>query len=82
MTGIPSATSIIWEYTPNDGTQSRHILIDDSNGKYTGGSVNNPSLTITNCQPSDAGSYICYALNTVGISLCINPSVLEYTGKK
>ncbi|VDI42627.1 Hypothetical predicted protein, partial [Mytilus galloprovincialis] len=80
VTGIPPATSIIWEFTPNGGTYSRHILGDDSNGKYTGGSVNNPSLTITNCQPSDAGSYKCYALNTVGISLCINPSVLEYTG--
>ncbi|CAC5365722.1 HMCN [Mytilus coruscus] len=80
VTGKPPATSIIWEFTPNGGTHSLPILVDDSNGKYAGGSVNNPSLTITNCQPADAGSYKCYALNAVGLSSCIIPSVLDYTG--
>ncbi|CAC5390160.1 HMCN [Mytilus coruscus] len=80
VTGKPPATSIIWEFTPNGDTHSLPILVEDSYGKYTGGSVHNPSLTITNFQPSDAGSYVCFAFNAVGVSSCIIPSVFEYTG--
>ncbi|XP_063396352.1 titin-like [Mytilus trossulus] len=79
-TGMPLATSIIWEFTPNGGTHSLPIQVEDSSGKYTGGSVHNPSLTITNFQPDDAGSYRCFALNALGVSSCIIPSVFEYTG--
>lgn len=82
VTGIPLATSIIWEFTPDGGTHSLPLHVEDSSGKYTGGSVHNPSLTITNFQPDDAGSYVCFAFNAVGVSSCSIPSIFEYTGKK
>ncbi|CAG2257600.1 HMCN [Mytilus edulis] len=80
VTGIPLATSIIWEFTPDGGTHSLPLHVEDSSGKYTGGSVHNPSLTITNFQPDDAGSYVCFAFNAVGVSSCSIPSIFEYTG--
>ncbi|XP_052102073.1 uncharacterized protein LOC127735795 isoform X3 [Mytilus californianus] len=34
--------------------------------KYTGSSTSNPSLTILNVQPSDEGSYVCFASSSAG----------------
>lgn len=37
-----------------------------SSNRYTGSSVSNPSLTITNTVAGDIGDYKCYATNSVG----------------
>lgn len=57
------------------------INIVDCDGKYTGGSLHNPSLTVTNFQSTDAGSYVCYATNAVGISSSNAPSQLSFISK-
>lgn len=79
MSGLPPASSIIWRFTPPGGN-AQTISIEDCGGKYTGGSPQNPSLTVTNFQPSDAGSYVCFATNAVGISSS-NSSELCYVSK-
>ncbi|CAC5398269.1 unnamed protein product [Mytilus coruscus] len=54
----PGATNVIW----SKGNQG--ITVDGN--KYVGGSLSNPSLTITNLAASDQGSYRCSAVNSVG----------------
>ena len=60
----PSHTSVYWQKIT--GGASTNIDVANSAGKYTGSSVNTPSLTITSSQLTDQGTYICYATNTVG----------------
>ncbi|CAC5377794.1 HMCN [Mytilus coruscus] len=54
----PGATNVIW----SKGNQG--ITVDGN--KYVGGSLSNPSLTITNLAASDQGSYRCSVVNSVG----------------
>ncbi|CAG2194112.1 HMCN [Mytilus edulis] len=54
----PGATNVIW----SKGNQG--ITVDGS--KYVGGTLSNPSLTITNLAASDQGSYRCSVVNSVG----------------
>ncbi|CAC5390161.1 HMCN [Mytilus coruscus] len=41
VSGLPPVTSIIWQFTPNGGNEHM-INIEESDGKYTGGSLQNP----------------------------------------
>ena len=67
-----AAQSISWT--------SNGVSIAIDNSKYTGGNTANPSLTINNFQPSDAGSYVCSATNAAGTSVS-GVSSLTYRGK-
>lgn len=58
-------TSVFWQHTRNGVTT--HILIANSAGKYSGGTVATPSLTINNAVFEDDGQYQCFAQNLVGI---------------
>ncbi|CAG2194109.1 HMCN [Mytilus edulis] len=60
----PSATNVYWERIVNNQQQS--IDTTSSISRYSGSTVSNPSLVITNAQPSDEGNYICYATNSIG----------------
>ncbi|XP_069133963.1 serine-rich adhesin for platelets-like isoform X36 [Argopecten irradians] len=71
----PAATTMAWRRLV--GGASEPINIDNS--KYTGGAINNPSLTITNAQNSDEGFYICQATNVVGTGESTN-TYLDVTG--
>ncbi|XP_061191657.1 uncharacterized protein LOC133199851 [Saccostrea echinata] len=53
-------TRLVWTKDNNE------INVLNSEGKYTGGEIDNPSLKITNVNASDAGIYQCCASNVVG----------------
>ncbi|XP_069107388.1 basement membrane-specific heparan sulfate proteoglycan core protein-like [Argopecten irradians] len=59
----PTAQSVLWE-------KLHEILfiqvVITTNNRYAGGTVNVPSLTITDSQPPDSGTYRCSATNSVG----------------
>jgi hypothetical protein len=42
------------------------IEISGSGGKYKGGSITDPSLTIAAVNPNDGGTYQCCVSNSVG----------------
>lgn len=77
MSSIPAATSIAWFFTPEDERQYQ-LNTEGWDQKYIGGSTHNPSLTITKCQLSDAGSYVCCASNDFGTASCKRPAVLKF----
>jgi hypothetical protein len=56
----PEVVDIIW--TKDD----KKIDVLGSGGKYTGGSIADPSLTIKAVNSSDKGRYVCCASNSVG----------------
>lgn len=57
--GSPTLKDIYWLFN------GKNMDISDSN-KYSGGIVNNPSLSIKNLASTDAGEYHCGATNLVG----------------
>ncbi|CAC5415117.1 unnamed protein product [Mytilus coruscus] len=61
VTSNPSHTNVTWNKIVNG--QQTNI---GSNSRYSGGSTNTPSLTISNAVDSDEGYYICTAVNAVG----------------
>jgi hypothetical protein len=63
VTAEPQETAIVWQKVING---VRTTLSISSNNRYSGGTVNTPSLTIGNVQDSDEGLYICQATNSVG----------------
>lgn len=63
MTSNPAHTSVRWVKTLNN--VETDITVTNSN-KYSGGSVNTPSLTISSAASADGGYYKCYASNSVG----------------
>ena len=73
----PGATNVIW----SKGNQG--ITVDGN--KYVGGTLSNPSLTITNLAASDQGSYRCSVVNTVGqgdsssVTLSVDTSSKSYS---
>ncbi|XP_052061923.1 hemicentin-1-like [Mytilus californianus] len=57
-----------WTFINNGGQVTDPILVSTSNGKYSGSTINSPSLTINNIASTDAGTYSCKARNLVGTS--------------
>jgi len=79
VSGTPSANSVAW--TKIQGGQTTNVNIANSNGKYQGGAVNNPSLTILNIAQSDEANYVCSATNIAGTSSS-QQAFLDVTGSK
>jgi len=78
ISGSPQATAITWTRTTTGGPVT--LNVQGLPGKYSGGTVANPSLIISNFATTDVGSYICKATNAVGIASSLT-SVLSYKGK-
>lgn len=52
-------TKLLWE--------KNFSLIEKNNErKFSGGNIQCPSLTIKDAEPTDKGSYVCYATNDIG----------------
>ncbi|XP_052103319.1 hemicentin-1-like [Mytilus californianus] len=64
VVATPAATNVYWQRIVNNLQQS--INTTSSNSRYSGSTVLNPSLVITNAQSLDEGNYICYATNIIG----------------
>ena len=60
--GNPAVTSVSWQRLFNN--QYSALVIDGS--KYSGGSIQSPSLTISSTDSNDGGTYRCAASNSVG----------------
>lgn len=74
VSGNPSVTNVAWT---KDG---QSVNVAGNPTKYSGGTPGNPSLTVTNFETTDAGSYVCIATNAVG-SQSSSTSVLTYIGR-
>lgn len=63
VTSTPTHTHVYWTRIQN----GLPVTISLTNtARYSGSTVNNPSLTISNVNQNDETYYICYATNTVG----------------
>ncbi|OWF56211.1 Titin [Mizuhopecten yessoensis] len=63
VTAVPSATTVMWEYTNGNGVIS---TVDLTNSRFSGGTLASPSLQISSAKLTDQGSYKCKATNSVG----------------
>ncbi|OWF53625.1 Titin [Mizuhopecten yessoensis] len=77
VSASPTHFNVFWQRIDNNVTSS--ISIDGS--KYSGSTVNNPSLTITNADSNDNTSYTCSATNAVGTGTS-GQTTLGVTGSK
>ncbi|CAC5377793.1 unnamed protein product [Mytilus coruscus] len=76
VTGTPTQNNVFWRKVVN-GVQTNVDI--NGNSRYSGGTTSSPSLTITNTQSSDEGTYVCYASNNIGTSNSQN-TFLDVTG--
>ena len=76
----PSATIVSWKKINAAGVETIIDLSSNSN-KYTGGSVNIPSLTVLNAVDSDEAYYVCSATNAAGTGTS-SQSYLDVLGSK
>lgn len=74
----PRAQSMSWQKTLGGVTTTLDI---SNNPRYQGGTLSNPSLTISNLNLDDKGDYRCLATNTVGTGQS-GPAVIDVTGGK
>lgn len=63
VSATPNVTSVVWQKGSTNETTD--IGIDQV--KYSGGTVDDPSLTILHLENDDAGCFTCTAENLVGI---------------
>jgi hypothetical protein len=61
-------------------TKTQKFLIG-GNSRYSGASVNSPSLVITNAVNADEGYYTCSATNVVGTGIS-QQTFLDITGSR
>lgn len=61
----PSATVVEWNKFDQNGIAYK-INVASQSSKYSGGTVNTPSLTILNAEDSDETYYTCQATNAAG----------------
>lgn len=59
----PIHTSVKWQRVDASGNA---VDVDMTNSRYSGSSVNSPSLVISNTVKADEGRYVCLATNLVG----------------
>ena len=62
VSGNPTHTSVSWLRVINGQTSSVNFGLN----KYSGSTVNTPSLTVNSAEISDEGNYICTATNSIG----------------
>ena len=77
VVATPSATTIVWRRNINNQATTLDITI----GRYSGGTISNPSLTINSVVQEDQGQYTCQAINSVGTGSS-NQVYLTVTGGK
>ncbi|XP_048778626.2 hemicentin-1-like isoform X2 [Ostrea edulis] len=76
---LPQETSVLWEFSINQGGSGTIISIAAKPSKYQGGTVAVPSLTILSVTASDQGYYTCIASNLFGEARS-EQAFLEATG--
>lgn len=64
VTSSPAHTSVYWQRISGNGV-TQTITVQNNN-KYSGSTVQTPSLTILTADGNDVGEYICFATNSVG----------------
>jgi hypothetical protein len=64
VTANPTHTSVQWQKLVNNQYQT--IAFNNNNNKYSGSTVNTPSLTLSSSDLNDEGYYICTATNSLG----------------
>lgn len=72
-------TSVQWQR--NIGGTITTITSTTNTNKYSGSTVSTPSLTIFSSNSGDAGTYTCFATNSVGTGQS-NAATLSVTGSK
>jgi len=68
-----TATSITW-------LRNNVILNINADSRLTNGDVSTPSLSISNVQQSDSGSYVCRAADATGIVVNSNNITVTHQG--
>jgi uncharacterized protein YfaS (alpha-2-macroglobulin family) len=68
-----TATSITW-------LRNNVILNINADSRLTNGDVSTPSLSISNVQQSDSGSYVCRAANATGTVVNSNTITVTHQG--
>lgn len=71
----PAVLEVTWEKFSSGATTSITVT-----GRFNGSTPAVPDLTITNVQPSDAGTYYCSARNAIGTTRSSPGSILMISG--
>ena len=78
ISSISDITDITWIKTTAVGYEIVNVVGVD--GKFSGGTLSDPSLTINNIVKSDEGTYVCRATNCLGTTSS-EYSVLTFKGQ-
>lgn len=63
VTASPAHTTVYWQKILNGVATT---ISSSANNKYSGSTVNTPSLTVSSAEAADEAYYICFATNEVG----------------